>query len=117
MPDRHALPTLLKAVSQKSPWIKLAFVDGGYCGDETQRAAFEASRIQVSVVKHSDRTVKGFVVLPKRRIAERTLGWPNRSRRLAKDFEAMIESSSAWLMLALAFLRLRRLARDYQSNR
>ena len=114
--DRHALPSLLKAVSQKSPWIELAFVDGGYSGDETQRAAFEASRIKVSVVKRSDRTVSGFVVLPKRWIVERTLGWLNRSRRLAKDFEAMIESSSAWLMLALGFLLLRRLGRDYQGT-
>jgi transposase len=113
--DRDALPSLLKAVSQKSPWIELAFVDGGYSGDETQRAAFEASRIQVSVVKRSDRTVKGFVVLPKRWIVERTLGWLNRARRLTKDFEAMIESSRAWVMLALGFLLLRRLGRDYKS--
>ena len=112
--DRDALPSLLKAVSQKSPWIELAFVDGGYSGDETQRAAFEASRIQVSVVKRSDRTVKGFVVLPKRWIVERTLGWLNRARRLAKDFEATMESSRAWVMLALAFLLLRRLGRDYK---
>lgn len=100
-------------MSRKSPWVKLAFVDGGYSGDETQRAAFEASRIQVSVVKRSDKSVEGFVVLPKRWIVERTLGWLNRSRRLAKDFEAMIESSRAWIMLALGFLLLRRLARDY----
>jgi transposase len=113
--DRDALPSLLKAVSQKSPWIELAFVDGGYSGDETQRAAFEASRIQVSVVKRSDRTVKGFVVLPKRWIVERTLGWLNRARRLTKDFEAMIESSRAWVMLALGFLLLRRLGRGYKS--
>src|SRR3954470_5539510 len=49
--DRAALPALLKAVARKSPWVQLAFVDGGYAGDETQRAAFEASRIRVSVVK------------------------------------------------------------------
>jgi transposase len=78
--DRDALPALLKAVSQKSPWIELALVDGGYSGDETQRAAFEASRIQISVVKRSDRTVKGFVVLPKRWIVERTPGWLRRFR-------------------------------------
>jgi transposase len=113
--DRDALPSLLKAVSQRSPLIELAFADGGYSGDETQRAAFEASRIKVSVVKRSDRTVKGFVVLPKRWIVERTLGWLNRARRLAKDFEAMIESSRAWVMLALGFLLLRRLGRDYKS--
>ncbi len=109
--DRDALTPLLKAVHQKSPWVELAFVDGGYSGDETRRAAFEASRIKVSVVKRSDRSVKGFVVLPKRWIVERTLGWLNRSRRLAKDFEALIESSHAWVMLAIGFLLLRRVAR------
>jgi transposase len=112
--DRDALPPLLNAVHQKSPWVELAFVDGAYSGDETQRAAFEASRIKVSVVKRSDRSVKGFVVLPKRWIVERTLGWLNRSRRLAKDFEAMAESSHAWVMLAIGFLMLRRVARNGQ---
>lgn len=113
--DRDALPALLKAVSQKSPWVKLAFVDGGYAGDETQRAAYEASRIRLSVVKRSDRQIKGFIVLPKRWIVERTFGWINRSRRLAKDFETLISSSQAWFMLAMGFLLTRRIARDYQT--
>ena len=112
--DRDALPDLLEAVSRKSPWVKLAFMDGGYAGDETARAAFEASRIHISVVKRSDRLVKGFIVLPKRWIVERTFGWLNRSRRLAKDFETLIESSLAWFMLALTALLVRRIARDYQ---
>jgi putative transposase len=114
--DRHALPAVLKAVSWRSPWVKLAFVDDGYSGDETRRAAFEARRIKLSVVKRSDRTVKEFVVLPKRWSAGRALGWLNRSRRLAKDFEVMIESSQAWIMLALSFLLLRRLGRDCASG-
>lgn len=82
--DRDALPALLKAVSRKSPWVELAFVDGGCAGDETRRAAFEARQIRVSVVKRSDRSVKGFVVLPNRWIVERALGWLNRSRRSPK---------------------------------
>jgi hypothetical protein len=45
---------LLKAVSRKSPWVKLAFADSGYNGDEAQRAAFEASRIRTTVVKRTD---------------------------------------------------------------
>lgn len=112
--DRDALAPLLKAVSRKSPWVELAFVDGGYAGDEAQRAAYEASRIRVSVVKRSDRAITGFVVLPKRWIVERTLGWLNRSRRLAKDFEALIETSCAWVMLAVAALLTRRIGRDHQ---
>ena len=112
--DRDALAPLLKAVSQKSPWVKLAFVDGGYNGDEAQRAAFEASRIRTTVVKRTDKQVKGFVVLPKRWIVERTFGWINRARRLSKDFETLVASSLAWLMLALGFLLIRRIARDYK---
>jgi len=112
--DRDALAALLAAVSRKSPWVKLAFVDGGYAGDETARAAFEASRIRISVVRRTDRTVKGFIVLPKRWNVERTFGWLNRARRLAKDFETLIESSQAWLLLALAALLVRRIARDYR---
>jgi transposase len=50
--------------------------------------------------------------LPKRWVVERTFGWINRARRLAKDFEATIESSLAWLLIALAFLLTRRLARS-----
>jgi transposase len=62
--DRDALAPLLKAVRFKSPWVKISFVDGGYQGDEAQRAAFEASRIAVTVVKRIDKRLKGFVVLP-----------------------------------------------------
>jgi transposase len=51
------------------------------------------------------------MVLPKRWVVERTLAWLNRCRRLAKDFEATIEFSLAWLLIALAFLLTRRLAR------
>jgi transposase len=109
--DRDALAPLLSAVHRKSPWVTMSFVDGGYQGDEAQRAAFEASRISITVVKRTDKQVTGFIVLPKRWVVERTLGWINRARRLSKDFEATIESSLAWLQLAIAFLLMRRLAR------
>ena len=110
--DRDALAPMLGAVHCKSPWVTMSFVDGGYQGEEAQRSAYEASQISISVVKRSDKQVKGFIVLPKRWVVERTLGWINRARRLSKDFEATIESSLAWLQLALAFLIMRRLARN-----
>ena len=59
----------------------------------------------------TNKQIKGFVVLPKRWVVERTFGWINRARRLAKDFEATIQSSLAWLLVALAFLLMRKLAR------
>lgn len=52
---------------------------------------------------------KGFVVQPKRWIVERTFGWLNRSRRLAKDYEQTIESSQAFVQLAMIHLMIRRL--------
>jgi transposase len=110
--DRAALPALLKAVARKSPWVQLAFVDGGYAGDETQRAAFEASRIRVSVVKRSDRSVKGFVVLPKRWIVERTIGWLNRCRRLSKDWECLNRNGLAFLRWASIRLMVRKLCQS-----
>jgi transposase len=110
--DRDSLAPMLRAVHRKSPGVTMSFVDGGYQGEEAQRAAYEASRISITVVKRTDKQVKGFIVLPKRWVVERTLGWINRARRLSKDFEATIESSLAWLQLALAFLLMRRLARN-----
>lgn len=109
--DRDALAPLLRDVRRKSPFVTMCFADSGYNGGEALRAAFEASRIAVTVVKRTDKQVKGFVVLPKRWVVERTLGWINRARRLAKDFEATTKSSLAWLLVALAFLLMRRLAR------
>ncbi|WP_158807474.1 transposase, partial [Beijerinckia sp. L45] len=70
------------------------------------------SRISITVVKRTDTQIKGFIVLPKRWVVERTLGWINRARRLSKDFEATIKSALAWLQMALAFLLMRRLARQ-----
>lgn len=109
--DRDALAPLLKDVRAKSPFVTMAFVDSGYRGDEAERAAFEASRIPITVVKRTDKQIKGFVVLPKRWVVERTFGWINRARRLAKDFEATCKSALAWFQIALAFIIVRRLAR------
>ena len=76
-----------------------------------QRKAFEASHIAITVIKRTDKQVKGFIVLPKRWVVERTLGWINQARRLSKDYEATMGSALAWLQTALAFLIMRRLAR------
>jgi len=52
---------------------------------------------------------KGFVVQPKRWIVERTFGWLNRSRRLSKDYEQTVESSTAFVQVAMIHLMVRRL--------
>ena len=64
----------------------------------------------LEIVKRSD-AAKGFVLLPRRWVVERTFAWLNRNRRLAKDFEATIETATAWLYIASVKLLSRRLAR------
>ena len=64
----------------------------------------------LEIVKRSD-AARGFVVLPKRWIVERTFAWLGRSRRLSKDYEALAETSEAWIRIAMIQLMLKRLAR------
>ena len=63
----------------------------------------------VEIVKRSD-AAKGFVLLPRRWVVERTFAWLNRNRRLAKDVEATVESAVTWLYIASVKLMSRRLA-------
>jgi transposase len=109
--DRDQLAPVLDEVHRRCPWVKVAFVDAGYNGDEAQRAAFEASKIHPVVVKRTDKHVKGFVVIPKRWVVERTFGWLNLARRLAKNYEKTMESAKAWLQIALIAILLRRNSR------
>jgi len=65
-------------------------------------------QLSIEIVKRSDQA-KGFVVLPRRWIVERTLAWLNRCRRLAKDFENLTRTALAFVRLASIRLMLRRL--------
>ncbi len=77
---------------------------------DAYEALTKAGRQTLEIVKRSD-TAKGFERMPRRWAVERTLAWLNRNRRLAKDFEATIESVRAWLMITGIKLMIRRLAR------
>ena len=68
------------------------------------------SKWTIEIVKRSDKA-KGFVVLPRRWVVERTLAWLNRNRRLSKDFEKNIASATAWLFIASIQLFTRRITR------
>ena len=67
-------------------------------------------RLRTEIVKWSD-DMNGFVVLPRRRVVERTFSWFGRNRRLAKDFENLAETLASLVTLASIQLALRRLAR------
>jgi transposase len=70
----------------------------------------KVSPLRTEIVKRSD-DMKGFVVLPRRWVVERTFSWFGRNRRLAKDFENLAATLGAFVALASIQLALRRLAR------
>src|SRR5438105_15552884 len=107
--DRDGAPALLQAIRHRFPWLRHIFADGGYAGGKLRDALKEHGDWTIAIIKRSD-TAKGFEVLPRRWVVERTLAWLGRCRRLAKDWEKTIESSSAWTLVASSRLLSRRLA-------
>lgn len=108
--DRDGLAPLLRHIRRRFPWLRMLFADGGYQGDLAATTA-RAQRLELTIVKRSDHA-HGFVVLPRRWVVERTFAWLGRNRRLAKDVERRIETSTAHLYLAAIGLITRRLARQ-----
>ena len=88
----------------------MIWADGGYNAWQVDAAVARVPLLRMEIVKRSDET-KGFVVLPRRWVVERTFSWFGRNRRLAKDFENLAETKGAFVALASIQLALRRLAR------
>ena len=91
------------------PWLRHVFADGGYAGDKLRAALTKIGKWTLEIIKRSDRA-KGFELLPRRWVVERTFAWLGRNRRLAKDFERTIESATAWHYLASIQRITRRIA-------
>jgi transposase len=108
--DRDGAVGTLASIRTLYPWLRHIFADGGYAGDKLKTALAELGHWTVEIVRRCD-TAKGFVLLPRRWVVERTFAWLNRCRRLAKDFEATIESAVAWVFIAHIRRLTRRIAR------
>ena len=91
------------------PCLRHVFADGGYAGDKLRAALIGKGSWTLEIIKRSDR-VKGFEILPRRWVVERTFAWLGRCRRLAKDFEATIASAVAWVLVAHIRTMTRRIA-------
>jgi transposase len=110
--DRDGGVVLMASLFGLFPFLAKLYADSGYQGPKFQRGMRKAmARVRVEIVKRSDKAVKGFTVLPKRWIVERTIAWLNRCRRLAKDWENLNQRALAFLKLASIRLMLRRLCR------
>ncbi|MCW3474354.1 IS5 family transposase [Limobrevibacterium gyesilva] len=108
--DRDGAVAVLASIRRLYPWLQHIFADAGYAGDKLRNALAALGRWTVQIIKRSD-TAQGFEVLPRRWVVERTFAWLGRCRRLAKDFETTIESSTAWTLVAHVRRLTRALAR------
>jgi transposase len=108
--DPHGAVPLLRALRRRFPKLRHIFADRIYRGPQLRAAIEDCGPWTIEIVERPP-GVKGFQLLPRRWVVERTFAWIGRCRRLAKDFEATIASATAWLMLASIRMLARRLAR------
>ena len=107
--DRDGGVLVLSSLFGLYPFLLKLFADGGYQGPQFATAVAEIMpKLAVDIIKRPDQA-KGFTVLPKRWVVERTLAWLGRCRRLAKDFENLTRIAVAFIHLASIRLMLRRL--------
>ena len=107
--DRDGGLVLLSTLFGLYPFLGKLFADSAYEGPIFHSGlASILPHLETGIVKRSDK-VKGFVVLPKRWIVERSIAWLNRCRRLAKDWENLNRNALAFLKLASIRLMLRKL--------
>jgi transposase len=110
VPEREGAKGLLERALGSFSWLRKLWVDGGYCGEPF--AAWVRSlrpKLAVEVIKRSD-AAKGFAVLSRRWVVERTFAWFMRQRRLVRDYETTESSAIAWMFIAMIRIQLRRLA-------
>ena len=107
--DRDGAPGLIERACDACPTLPRMFADGGYAGQKLEAAVAHIDRLTIEIIGRSD--LAGFVILPRRRVVERTLASHNRCRRLAKDWEASIASSQAWMVVSSIRRMTRRIAK------
>jgi putative transposase len=108
--DRDGARLLLSRLGGAGKKLRLIWVDGGYRGQLLDWVA-EHFRFRLRVVLRSEEQ-KGFAVLPRRWVVERTFAWLNHHRRLSKDYEGQETTSEVMVYIVMIRLMLRRLARD-----
>jgi putative transposase len=107
--DRDGGIALLATLFGQFPFLRKLIADSAYGGPIFRGALAKLlPHLETEIVRRSDQ-VKGFAVLPKRWIVERSIAWLNRCRRLAKDWENLNRNALAFLKLASIRLMLRKL--------
>jgi transposase len=107
--DRDGARTVTEKMRADFPGVELIWADGGYAGRFVSWAK-ELFGLAVEIVRKLEGQ-RGFVVLPRRWVVERTFAWITKCRRLALDYERRIDHAESMVQLAMIGLMLRRLAR------
>jgi transposase len=108
--DRAQVSKLAVVVQQiTGDNVELAYVDQGYTGENAAQAAAQHG-IQLEVIKHTE-AKRGFVLLPRRWVVERSFAWAARFRRLARDYERLSKTLEGIHYFAFAFLMLANLTK------
>lgn len=106
--DSAGAQMILDAIRKRWPWLKHLFADGGY--DRTQLMDKAVLLNFVVEIVRKIEGQKGFEVLPRRWVVERTFAWMTRWRRLVRDYEQRIDVSEAMIHVAMGSLLLRRIS-------
>lgn len=107
--DRDGAKAVFDRIMQEHPQrLELAWADGGYAGKLIEWVKTECGLV-LEIVKRSD-DVKGFKLLPRRWVVERTFAWLGRFRRMSKDYEFNTTTSESMIHLAMINIMTRRLA-------
>ena len=112
--DRDGAKLVLTRIKGLFPRLRLIWADGGY-GGALVDWVLNTCGFLLDIVKR-DQGSKGFQVLPRRWVVERTLAWIGRFRRLSKDYERLPESSEAMVYIAMIRLMLGRLAQTNKAQ-
>lgn len=108
--DRDGAKLLFEKVKDRYPRLSLVWADGGYAGQLIDWLNGCCKWTLEIVKRNAD--MKGFHVLPRRWVVERTFGWIGRCRRMSKDYEQLEETSEAMIYISMTRLMLKRLATE-----
>jgi putative transposase len=106
--DYHGAKPVLEKVKDRCPRLKVVWVDGIYEKEWLITWVKKECGWELQVIKRTDQE-KGFKLLPKRWVVERTFAWLGRYRRLSKDYEKLTETSEAMIQMAMIHIMVRRL--------
>lgn len=105
--DSVAAAQVIRRIEGKFPLLKKLLGDGGYRGKPLRQLAKKHLKAEFEVGTRSEEV--GFKVIPQRWVVERTIAWFSWFRRLSRDYEANMEPSEAWILLASIFMMINKI--------